>query len=97
MQQIQALWEQGLRHHQGGDLPEAKNCYAQALEINPLHFDSLYLSSAIAVQENNIELAVNFLNRALAINPTHIDALFNLSVLLEKIDEAEKALSTYEL
>jgi tetratricopeptide (TPR) repeat protein len=97
MQQIQALWEQGLRHHQGGNLLEAKNCYAQALEIDPLHFDSLYLSSAIAAQENNIEVAVNFLNRALAINPLHIDALFNLSVLLEKIGGAEKALSTYEL
>jgi tetratricopeptide (TPR) repeat protein len=97
MQQIQALWEQGLRHHQGGALPEAKNCYAQALEIDPLHFDSLYLSSAIAVQENNIDLAIDFLNRALAINPSHIDALFNLSVLLEKIGGTEKALSTYEL
>ena len=97
MQQIQALWEQGLRHHQGGDLPEAKNCYAQALEINPLHFDSLYLSSAIAVQENNIDLAIEFLNRALAINPSHIDSLFNLSVLLEKIGETEKALSTHGL
>jgi tetratricopeptide (TPR) repeat protein len=97
MQQIQALWEQGLRHHQSGALPEAKNCYAQALEIDPLHFDSLYLSSAIAVQENNIDLAIDFLNRALAINPSHIDSLFNLSVLLEKISETEKALSTYEL
>ena len=97
MQQIQALWEQGLRHHQSGALPEAKNCYAQALEIDPLHFDSLYLSSAIAVQENNIDLAIDFLNRALAINPSHIDSLFNLSVLLGKINETEKALSTYEL
>lgn len=97
MQQIQALWEQGLRHHQSGALPEAKNCYTQALEIDPLHFDSLYLSSAIAVQENNIDLAIDFLNRALAINPSHIDSLFNLSVLLGKINETEKALSTYEL
>ena len=97
MQQIQALWEQGLRHHQSGALPEAKNCYAQALEINPLHFDSLYLSSAIAVQENNIDLAIDYLNRALAINPSHIDSLFNLSVLLEKIGETEKALSTHGL
>lgn len=96
-QHIQALWEQGLRHHQGGKLADAKNCYGQVLEINPLHFDSLYLSSAIAVEENNDELAIDFLNRALAINPSHIDALFNLSVLLEKIGETEKALSTYEL
>lgn len=96
-QHIQTLWEQGLRHHQGGKLADAKNCYGQVLEINALHFDSLYLSSAIAVEENNDELAINFLNRALAINPSHIDALFNLSVLLEKIGETEKALSTYEL
>ena len=96
-QDVQTIWKHGLRHHQSGELIDAKNYYAQALEIDPLHFDSLYLSSAIAVQENNIDLAIDFLNRALAINPSHIDSLFNLSVLLEKIGETEKALSTYEL
>ena len=97
MQNIGTIWEQGLRHHQAGDLLEAKNCYVQALKIDPAHFDSLYLSSAIAAQENNIQLAIEFLNRALVVNPSHIDSLFNLSVLLEKNGESEKALSTYEL
>ena len=96
-QNIRAIWEQGLRHHQAGDLLEAKYCYVQALKIDPTHFDSLYLSSAIAAQENNIELAIDFLNRALVVNPSHIDSLFNLSVLLEKNGESEKALLTYEL
>lgn len=93
----QALFDLGLLKHKNGDLFEAKKYYEKIFEIDPLHFDSLYLSSAIAVQENKIELAIDFLNRALTINTTHIDTLFNLAVLLEQIGESGKALLKYEL
>jgi tetratricopeptide (TPR) repeat protein len=93
---IQALWAQGLFLHQNNDLIGAKANYEQILQLDPNHFDSLYLSSAIATQEEKFDLARRLLKRALEIRPTHVDALFNLSVILEAAGENDEALSNYE-
>lgn len=69
--------------------------YQQALDLDPNHFDSLYLSSALAVQEENFELAKSLLNRAVSANPNHIDAKFNLAIVLEKFGESSNALTLY--
>jgi hypothetical protein len=93
---ILSLWEQGVLLHKNNDLSGAKVYYDRILQSEPNHFDSLYLSSAIAVQENNLDLAKELLERALVVNPAHIDALFNLAVILEKGGANDEAISKYE-
>ena len=93
---IKVLWEQGLRLHQSNDISGARAQYELILQLDPKHFDSLYLSSAIALQEKKEELAKNLLERALEVKPNHIDALFNLAVILEKRGFNEEALTKYE-
>ncbi len=94
--QIQSLWKQGLFLHQNNDLSGAKSKYELILKLDPKHFDSLYLFSAIASQENNQDLAKNLLERAVMVRPNHIDALFNLAVILEKNGSNVEALEKYE-
>lgn len=95
METIHQLWQEGLGLHQCGNLSAAKTIYQQILSLDPNHFDSIYLSSAIASQENDLELAKLLLNRALSLNPHHVDATFNLAVLLEKSGDINKALEKY--
>lgn len=97
MKTIEQLWQQGLELHQTGNLSAAKAAYQEILSIDPNHFDSLYLSSAIATQENDFELAKILLTKALSVRPTHTDAIFNLAVLLEKSGDINSALEKYSL
>lgn len=94
---IQAMWEEGLRSHLSGDLRHAKEIYKTILEIEPTHFDSLYLSSTIAVGDQEFSVARDFLIRALDSNPKHIEANFNLAAIFEKLGQSENALIRYAL
>ena len=97
METIHQLWQQGLSLHQSGNLSAAKAIYQEILSLDHNHFDSLYLSSAIAAQENDLPLAKKLLSKALTVNPKHIDANFNLAVLLEKSGDINNALEKYTL
>jgi tetratricopeptide (TPR) repeat protein len=97
LETIQQLWQQGLSLHQSGNLSAAKAIYQEILTLDHIHFDSLYLSSAIAAHENDLPLAKKLLSKALSVNPKHIDANFNLAVLLEKSGEINNALEKYSL
>lgn len=93
--QAQGLFESGLAKHQSGEATKAKDLYQKALDIDPNHFDSLYLLSAIATQQENLEIAINLLIRACTVKPLHADANFNLAVLFERSGKYKESLEKY--
>lgn len=85
----------GLQLKNKNDFIGAKAALQKALDINPHHFDSLYLLGVIASIENNLILAQHYLNSAHLRNPSHLECNFNLAVLTEKLGNFEAAHSQY--
>lgn len=50
---------------------EAKQLFQQLIEKEPDHADSLYNLAVIAMNEDNAEESIHYLNRALEANPAH--------------------------
>jgi hypothetical protein len=93
---VQAMLQQALALHQGGQLAQAQGLYEQILQWHPEHFDALYLCGLIALQSKNPRRAAELFDRALAINPGHADAHANRGNALRKLGEFESALACYE-
>jgi len=90
------LLKEGLQFFKNKDLQGAKKIFDQVLEHSPENFDCLYLYAAVSMQEENFLLAKTLLSEAVRVRSGSIDALFNLAVVLEKIDDAEHSLTTYD-
>jgi len=92
----QELFALGFSLHQGGQLPEAAAIYQQVLELQPGHFDSWHLLGLIALQANNSQLAVDFINHAIAIKPDYLAAYYNLGIALQASSQLDAAIASYD-
>lgn len=93
---IQAMLEQALALHQGGQLAQAQALYDRILESQAQHFDALHLSGLIALQNRNPARAVELIDHALAVNAGHADAHANRGHALRKLGKFESALVSYD-
>jgi tetratricopeptide (TPR) repeat protein len=84
-----------LQMHKKGEIEGAKIKYEEVLEAKPNHFDSLYLLGMIAHQQQDLNLAVDYLSQAVKINNTNPEVFFNLGVIYEDNKDHEKALHNY--
>ena len=66
--EVNALFAQGLRHHQSGQLAEAQQIYTQILRAEPGHADSLHLLGVITRQNGRADLAVALIDKAIEID-----------------------------
>ena len=67
---LQAVLEEGLRHHEAGRLPEAEALYRQVLAQVPDHPDALQLLADLAQRAGEHAQAVELLRHATRINPS---------------------------
>jgi predicted O-linked N-acetylglucosamine transferase (SPINDLY family) len=90
-----ALVEEGLVHHRGGRLQEARARYEAALARMPRHADALHLLGVIAMQEQRHADALDFIGRAIEISPqaTYFD---NLGCALRSWGKLEAAAESHE-
>lgn len=90
-----ALVEEGLLHHRGGRLQEARARYEAALARMPRHADALHLLGVIAMQEQRYADALDLIGRAIEISPqaTYFD---NLGSTLRGWGKLEAAVESYE-
>ncbi|WP_240324541.1 tetratricopeptide repeat protein [Trinickia diaoshuihuensis] len=90
-----ALVEDGLVHHRGGRLQEARSRYEAALARMPRHADALHLLGVIAMQEQRFADALDLIGRAIEISPqaTYFD---NLGSALRGWGKLEAAVESYE-
>lgn len=73
-----ALLQQAIRHHQGGQLGEAEALYRQILNLRPQDANALHLLGLISHQKGDHQNAVELMGKALAQNPNVAEWQFNL-------------------
>ncbi len=69
----------------GGDLAQARDCFAQALEIDPAQARALSNLAVLDYADGRYEAALAWLERALAIDPTDDAALANKALCLQAL------------
>ncbi|MCX7803789.1 MAG: tetratricopeptide repeat protein [Planctomycetota bacterium] len=91
-----ALLEQGLNHHDRGELVEALAAYREAEKADPT-FALAYNNAGMALIDlERHEEAVEELRRAIAIDPTHSEAYNNLGFVLRRLRRDLEAADAYE-
>ena len=58
------------KNHKDKNYTVAKNYYNKVLEINPNHFESIFLLGSLSVQNNNFNLAKDYYEKAAKIKQT---------------------------
>jgi tetratricopeptide (TPR) repeat protein len=89
--------QQGFELHQLGKYPEAQVIYEQILQLQPFHFDALWLLGTLFGQLQKYQHSVEFLTKALSINPHHSTAQNNLGNALNELGKLKEAIICYDL
>jgi tetratricopeptide (TPR) repeat protein len=93
---VAALFNQGFHCHKNGHLTQAWQIYQQVLQLQPEHFDALYMSGLIASDNQKTELAIDLIGKAIKLNGNHVDALYNHAVELQKLNRMEEAVISFD-
>ena len=93
---INALFADGLAHHQAGRLAEAERLYASVLATRPDHFDSRHLLGVVHYQRGNHAEAVRQFDIALRRDRNNIHALNNRGSALKELNRLDEALASYD-
>jgi tetratricopeptide (TPR) repeat protein len=89
---LNAIFSEGLSHHQAGRLDMARKCYEQVLAIAPRHFDSLHMLGVFAIQTGQLEPAVELIGQAISIRDDDPRAFGNLGNALNGLGRHAQAL-----
>ena len=87
--------QQGLRHHEAGELQQAEACYQAVLAVQQEHPEALFLLGGLVHQQGRSEEAVALLNRALQQAPGNTACLFALGNALRALDRLDEAVAAF--
>ena len=93
---VNALFADGLAHHQAGRLAEAEQLYTSVLATRPDHFDSRHLLGVVYYQRGNHAEAVRQFDIALRRDRNNIHALNNRGSALKELNRFDEALASYD-
>jgi len=79
-----------------GRLSEAEGLCREILAKHPNHADALHQLALIAIQENQIEKALEFIRQAIAINPREVVYQINLGNMLSSLGRYLEAMNAYQ-
>ncbi|XP_015591073.1 tetratricopeptide repeat protein 7B isoform X2 [Cephus cinctus] len=85
------MYTRGLLHEHKQEYTEAKQCYQNAVSINPTHIKSLQHLGLIYHYLGSQRLAEKTLRDAAKIDPNSHETWYNLGKVLESLDEVEAA------
>jgi tetratricopeptide (TPR) repeat protein len=91
----QNKFQQALRFHQAGRLPEAEALYRQILSVEPDHPDALHYFGMLAYQVGKGEIAIELISRALKCRPDYVIAHNNLGIVLSHQGKLDEAAASY--
>jgi tetratricopeptide (TPR) repeat protein len=94
MHAIEAYYQNGLKLHGAGRLPEAEQAYRQVLAAQPGHADAMHMLGVLASQCGQPQAALACLDQAIALKPSAV--LFHVNragalLALRQLDAAEAA------
>lgn len=94
MHAIEAHYQNGLKLHSAGRLPEAEQAYRQVLAAQPAHADAMHMLGVLASQCGQPQAALACLDRAIVLKPSaplfHVNRAAAL-LALRQLDAAEAA------
>ena len=82
----------GTRHHQAGELVQAEMIYRQILEENPNHAPALHQLGVVAIQQNQLVLAVQLIGRAVALDGSQVLFHVNLGDAQRRLGNVSEAI-----
>ena len=91
----QRYLEQGINHHQSGNLRDASKSYRKALKHAPDFADALNLLGVVSMQSYNSEKAAKLFNDALALDSQNLAYMNNLGQAFQAMGDANKAIERY--
>lgn len=89
---LNAIYNEGLSHHQAGRLDQARQRYEQVLALSPRHFEALHLLGVYSIQTGQLERAVELIRQAIAIRKDQPGAYGNLANALNSLGRYPEAL-----
>jgi tetratricopeptide (TPR) repeat protein len=90
------LLQQGLFHHQRGELAPAMENYTQVLRTDPQNADALYYVAVVACQENQFEQGIGLARRALEAGPPQARVHNLLGKALERQGDPLEAVKAFD-
>ena len=84
------------KSHKKNFFKKAKDLYKKILNIDPNHFESIFLLGTLYAQTKKFNEALQFLSKAKDIQPNNADVHNNLGGVLKELENYEKAISCYE-
>ena len=86
---------EALRHHQAGELAEARRIYDQLLAAEPEHAEALHLAGVLNSQMGDHEKGAALIGRAIAVRPYYAEAHHNLGNVRFQQGASEDALECF--
>ncbi|MCK5818095.1 MAG: tetratricopeptide repeat protein [Psychromonas sp.] len=93
--QADLSFQKGLDLHMKGELAQAKVIYEKVLTQQSDHFNASHLLGVIAIQSNQLVLALDLFSKAIKINPNVADVFCNQGIALMQLNRLEEALASY--
>ena len=91
-----ALLQQGIRHHQAGKAADAATIYQQILDQVPDQPDALHLMGVVRHQSGDHREAIDLIGRSIKQNPKIPDAHSNLGAALTATGDLDAAVKSFK-
>ena len=85
------LYKQARLHHTQGELELALQAYAQAMKVQPDHFNTLHMAGILMAQQSEFESAATLLEQAVKVDPDNADAQSNWGMVLNELKQFQQS------
>jgi tetratricopeptide (TPR) repeat protein len=83
-------------YYSAGDIGNASEAIAHALELDPYQPDFLYVEGKILEKQGKLDEALAAFQRTTLVNPNESDAYFEMGVIYEQRNDRARALAAYK-
>ena len=83
-------------NHKKNNFQVAEKIYNDILEINPNHFESIFLLGTLSISVKNFDRAIKLLNQAITIQPNHAQSHSNLGAAYKELKKIDEAMTCYQ-
>ena len=91
-----AVLTAAVRHHQAGELHQAKELYRAILTQNPRHAEAIFRLGTMALQLEQYEKAADFICQAIKIGKPTVPMYINHGAALRHLEKYDEAIQSYD-